>query len=602
LQGDDVLFPQGWDCHGLPTEVKVEENHDIHRNDVSREEFRELCVEHTEEMIDDMKETMHALGFSQDWNHEYRTMDPEYWERTQRSFAEMADDGLVYRDEHPVNWCPRCQTAIADAEVEAINREGILHYIEFPGIENEPIEIATTRPELLPACVGIVVDPDDERYEGRIGDTFEVPLFGQEVELFADEAVDMSFGTGAVMTCTFGDKQDVDWWAEHDLNTRIAFTEDGHLNDLADEYEGLSIDEAREKIQRDLNETDHLLKTEHMHTRLKEWTEGMDWDWVISRQRVFATPIPAWRCDACDYWHIAAIDELPVDPTEEPPSMGSCPDCGGKEWIGETDVMDTWMDSSITPLFIAGWPREEFEPVSLRPQGHDIIRTWAFYTLLRTDALVGEKPWETILINGMVFGPDGNKMSKSRGNVVEPDEAIEEYSADAFRQALTIAGRPGSDVQFQWKEMKSAARFNTKLWNVFRFAVGHFDERTPEVTAPAYRDADAWIRHRYAEVIDQVKQHMEDYRFDRALRTLREFVWQDLADDYLELVKGRLYGGRPGERDAARYTLYTIISGVVRLLSPFIPHLTEEMWSHLPDTTGSIHASTWPTAPEVRSD
>ncbi|WP_232700352.1 valine--tRNA ligase [Halobacterium wangiae] len=643
LQGDAVLFPQGWDCHGLPTEVKVEENHDIHRTDVSRQEFREMCIEHTDEQIAAMKETMRELGYSQDWDAEFRTMDPEYWGKTQESFVRMADQEMVYRDEHPVNWCPRCETAIADAEVENVDREGTLYYVTFDGVGNDDIEIATTRPELLAACVGMAVSPDDERYTDRVGDTFEVPLFGQEVELVADADVDPEFGTGAVMICTFGDKQDVDWWAEYDLDLRSVFTEDGHLNDQAGEFAGLGIDEAKDEIADALDDEGYLGDSEpteqsvgacwrcdtpieilskeqwfvevdqdlvlekaaevdwipdHMHDRLVDWTEGMEWDWVVSRQRVFATPIPAWECADCGHWHIASPEKTPVDPTEEGPAVGACPECGGTEWTGERDVMDTWMDSSITPLHISGWPEEidldEFEPVSLRPQGHDIIRTWAFYTLLRTGALTDEKPWEDALINGMVFGADGNKMSKSRGNVVAPSEVVEEHSADAFRQAMALGGQPGSDVQFQWKEAKSASRFLTKLWNIVKFAESHFDEGTPDIADPAYRDADRWLLSELTRVSDDVEREMENYRFDAALRRLREFVWEDLADDYVELVKGRLYNGRPGERDAAEKTLYTAVTAVVRLLSPFSPHATEEIWRSLPGTEGSVHQADWP--------
>ncbi|HKL30107.1 MAG TPA: class I tRNA ligase family protein, partial [Natrialbaceae archaeon] len=349
LQGFDVDFPQGWDCHGLPTEVKVEENHDIHRTEVPRDEFRQMCIDHTEEQIDAMKETMLDLGFSQDWTTEFRTMSPEYWGKTQRSFVEMAEDDYIYRGEHPVNWCPRCETAIAESEVENEDRMGTLYDVTFPGSGNDDIDIATTRPELLAACVAMAVHPDDERYEGRVGDTFEVPLFGQEVELIADDAVDPDFGTGAVMICTFGDKQDVEWWAEYDLDLRPVFSEDGHLTELAGEYEGLEIREAKDVIAEDLDEEGYLNDTdpteqsvgqcwrcdtpieilskeqwfvevdqddilskanqvdwvpEHMYDRLEDWTEGMDWDWVISRQRVFATPIPAWFCESCGYAHI----------------------------------------------------------------------------------------------------------------------------------------------------------------------------------------------------------------------------------------------------------------------------------------------------------
>ncbi|MFB6270996.1 MAG: valine--tRNA ligase, partial [Halobacterium sp.] len=651
LQGDAVLFPQGWDCHGLPTEVKVEEVNDIHRTDVSNEEFREMCVEWTNARIEEMKSTMQELGFSQDWSAEYRTMDPEYWGQTQESFVEMADDDMVYRDEHPVNWCPRCQTAIADAEVENVDQSGTLYYVTFDGVGNDDIEIATTRPELLAACSGMAVDPDDERYEGRVGDTFEVPLFGQEVELVADDDVDPEFGTGAVMICTFGDKQDVDWWAEYDLELRPVFTEDGHLNENAGEFEGLTIDEAKGEIADALDDEGYLNDSEpteqsvgacwrcdtpieilskeqwfvevdqelilekaedvdwipeHMHDRLVDWTESMEWDWVISRQRVFATPIPAWECNDCGHWHIADAAETPVDPNEEDPAVGACPECGSHDWTGETDVMDTWMDSSITPLHISGWPQDidldDFESVDLRPQGHDIIRTWAFYTLLRTGALTDEKPWDDLLVNGMVFGPDGNKMSKSRGNVVQPDEAVEEYSADAVRQALALAGQPGSDVQFQWKEVKSASRFLTKLWNIVKFAGSHFDEDTPDIADPAYRDADRWLLSELTRVADEVEAEMEDYRFDAALRRLREFAWEDLADDYVELVKGRLYNGRPGERAAAEKTLYTAVTSVVRMLSVFSPHATEEIWSHLPGTEGSVHNAAWPDVDMLDED
>jgi valyl-tRNA synthetase len=675
LQGYDVDFPQGWDCHGLPTEVKVEEEEGIHRTDVPREEFREMCIEHTEGQIAEMRETMAALGFSQNWDHEYRTMDPEYWGATQQSFVEMAADGRVYRDEHPVNWCPRCETAIADAEVETEEgADGTLYYISFPGLGNddtdersssspgpssEDIEIATTRPELLAACVSMAVHPDDERYEDRIGDTFEVPLFGQEVELIADEHVDGDFGTGAVMICTFGDKQDVDWWAEYDLDLRTVFTEDGHLTERAGAFEGLAIDEAKGEIADALDEAGYLNETEpteqnvgqcwrcetpieilskeqwfvevdrdlvlekgravewipeHMYQRLAEWTDGMEWDWVISRQRVFATPIPAWRCGECDHWHVAGPNEVPVEPTEEAPAIESCPECGAgaspegshgdggeaaeTNWHGETDVMDTWMDSSITAMYVGGWPHDvdadEFEPTTLRPQGHDIIRTWAFYTLLRTGAMTDEIPWEEILINGMVFGDDGNKMSKSRGNFVQPEEVIDQHSADAFRQALALGGRPGSDIQFQWKEATSASRFETKLWNITLFGAEDWGGEREPMADPADRDADEWNLATCARVADSVAEHMDAYRFDSALRELREFVWHDLADDYLELIKGRLYEGRPGERDAARQALSTTLTASLTMLSPFAPFLTEEAWDGLGITEGSVQDSDWP--------
>jgi valyl-tRNA synthetase len=260
--------------------------------------------------------------------------------------------------------------------------------------------------------------------------------------------------------------------------------------------------------------------------------------------------------------------------------------------------MDTWMDSSITPLHLRGWPDDldldEFEPTALRPQGHDIIRTWAFYTLLRVGSMADEKPWDDVLINGMVFGSDGNKMSKSRGNFVTPEEGIEEFGADAIREALVLGGQPGSDVQYQPKEATSAARFHTKIWNITRFATEHLVTDMPTREDPAYRDADTWILSRCSQVADAVAGHMDEYRYDAALRELREFVWHDLADDYLELIKGRLYDGRPGERNAARQALATALSASLRMLSPFAPFLTAEAWAALPTTEGSVHESDWP--------
>lgn len=643
LQGFDVDFPQGWDCHGLPTEVKVEEKHDIHRTDVPRDEFRELCIEHTEEQIKAMKQTMRTLGFSQDWSREFRTMDPEYWGETQRSVVRMADSGYLYQDQYPVNWCPRCETAIADAEVETEeNVQGTLYYIDFPGADDEtdPIEIATTRPELLPACVGIAVSSDDERFAGRVGDQFEVPLFGQEVELISDEEVDADFGTGAVMICTFGDKQDVDWWAEYDLDLRTVLNDNGRLNEKAGEYAGISAGEAKDEIAADLDEEgfltdseptaqnigrcwrcdtpieilskeqwfveireDEILSTakevdwipEFMYDRLRDWTESMEWDWVISRQRVFATPIPAWFCEQCGHAHVADEETVPVDPTEVQPSIDECPECGATEWRGETDVMDTWMDSSITPLYAQGWPDEEFTPRSLREQGHDIIRTWAFYTILRVAALEDEKPWDDALINGMVFGEGGQKMSKSRGNYVQPEEVVEEYSADAFRQAMALAGKPGEDVQFQWKEVTSASRFNTKVWNIVNFASQHLVDGWDQPGDPTYRDTDRWIISRSAETAAAVAEYMDEYRFDAALREIREFIWHDLADDYLELVKGRIYGESPAERDTARCGLFEAVTAGLTMLAPFAPFLAEEAWQRLPTDGESVHQTDWPT-------
>ncbi|WP_457614873.1 valine--tRNA ligase [Methanopyrus sp.] len=672
MRGYDVFFPQGWDCHGLPTEVKVEEIHGITKRDVPREEFRKLCEELTLENIRKMREQLTQLGCSIDWwtncidyeNEEleelgsYVTMDPDYIRRSQYGFLELLEKGYAYREEHPVNWCPRCETAIAFAEVEYVTRETYLNYIEFPVADGGgSVTIATTRPELLPACVAVTVHPDDDRYSDLVGKKLVVPLhdrFGDrgtpwEVPVIADEEVDPEFGTGIVMICTFGDKQDVAWVKRHDLPIVRAIDDRGRMTEVAGEFAGMEVEKARAAIVEALKEEGYLTKREkitqnvgvcwrcktpieilvkkqwfvkvrelaedvkkaarnmvwipeHMRKRLEEWTESMDWDWCISRQRVFATPIPVWYCKECGEVIPAKEDQLPVDPTRDDPPVDECPRCGCPEFEPETDVMDTWMDSSITPLVITGWPDEEPDlPVDLRPQGHDIIRTWLYYTTVRTLVHADSEPFKEILINGMVFGEDGHKMSKSRGNVVEPTEVIDEYGADALRYWAVSSGAPGSDVQYMTKTIKRGYRLAKKVWNVCRLAKDHIDD-APSVgeVEGDLTPADRWILSKFHRLVDEVTEHLDSgYRFNDAIKAIEEFAWEELADDYLEMAKLRLY--RPeelgeGSREATRAVLCHVLDGLLRLLAPFMPFVTEELYHRLFD--GSVHDREWPEASE----
>ena len=639
MKGYEVMFPQGWDCHGLPTEVKVEELHGIRKNDVPREKFRELCVEFTEKNIKKMKETMKKLGLSIDWSKEYITMYPEYYKKTQVSFVRLYEKGLIYKGYHPVIICPRCETTIALAEIEYKEGRTKLNYIKF----DENVIIATTRPELIPACVAVAVHPEDERYKDLVGETVVVPISGQEVKIIADEEVDPNYGTGMVMICTFGDKQDVRWWKKHGLELRQVLTRDGKLNEKAGKYAGLTVSEAREKIIEDFRKEGRLIKVEevnhkvgvcwrcktpveiipeeqwfvkvdkervleaarkikwipeHMYLRLEDWVESMEWDWVISRQRVFATPIPVWYCENCGETIVAKEEWLPVDPTRDQPKE-PCPKCGSTKFRGEDDVLDTWMDSSITPLAIVGWPEELKEyPTHLRPQGHDIIRTWAFYTILRSIYLVDQIPWYEIVINGMVLGEDGRKMSKSLGNYVEAEEVIEQYGADCLRQWAAIGGVVGSDVAFSWKEIKSASRFQQKFWSLTRFAAMHLENYELKEEHERYlRDADRWILSKLNKLIKEVDRAMENYNFSEALKLIRGFTWYDFADNYVELVKNRLYSGEENEKLAAKYTLYKTMSALIRLLAPFTPYLSEECWNAL-FKTGSVHKQSYPEVEE----
>ncbi|OKY78142.1 MAG: Valyl-tRNA synthetase [Candidatus Methanohalarchaeum thermophilum] len=634
MRGYDVMFPQGWDCHGLPTEVKVEEIKGITKNDVDRSKFREYCKQLTHKNIGKMKETMGNLGFSVDWSQEYITMDPDYWSKTQLSFVEMYKNDEIYQRNHPVNWCPRCETAIAYAEVEHEKRKTKLNYLDF-SLDNGSIEIATTRPELLPACGAVAVHPEDDRFKKYIGKKAKVPLFDQEVDIISDEDVDPEFGTGAVMVCTFGDKQDVEWWNKYDLPLRQAISPQGKLTDLADEYKGLKTDEAKEQIIQDLEEKDYLVdqeeieqsvgtcwrcstpieiisekqwfvevnndeiletaKTvnwipEHMYLRLENWVNEMEWDWCISRQRIFGTPIPVWYCKNCGDVILAKEENLPINPTEEDPE-DKC-SCESPEIIPETDVLDTWMDSSISALHVAGWPEEKYKenyPVQLRPQGHDIIRTWAFYTILRSAKLTDEKPWDDILINGMVFGEDGNKMSKSLGNIVPPEEVIEEENADSFRLWAALGGSPGSDIQFKWKDVKAANKFLRKTWNVLRFTLMNIELEKMGNEPEEYNLSDKWILAKLDEVLSKYKKNMDEYKFKESVELVKSFLWEDLADNYVEMVKWRLYG----EKDySAQYSLFKSIDSVLKMIAPFAPFFAEEAFSNYSD--GFIHNSLLP--------
>ena len=630
MRGFNVMFPEGWDCHGLPTEVKVEEINGITKNQVSREEFRRMCVELTTKNIERMRKSLRRLGFSIDWSNEYITMDPSYFGKTQRSFVQMYENGRIYQQNHPVNWCPRCETAIAFAEVEYDARDTVLNFLNF-----DKLKVATTRPELLAACVAVAVNPDDERYRDYVNTEVSVPVFGHKVKVIADKSVDPTFGTGVVMICTFGDKQDVRWWVEHGLPLRKAIDRTGKMTDIAGKYSGLTTEECKKKIIEDLKKAGILYKQDkldqnvglcwrcktpieilsekqwfvkiisqdilntanevtwvpdYMKVRLENWTGTMEWDWCISRQRIFATPIPAWYCRECGKTKVAKEEWLPLEPTQKSPPE-AC-ECGSTDFRGEEDVLDTWMDSSISALHVSGWLSDHpvLLPAQLRPQGYDIIRTWAFYTILRSRALLDIKPWDTILLNGMVLGEDGHKMSKSRNNFVVPEEVIKKHGADAFRQWAAIGGTTGSDIIFSWKDVVAGSRFLQKLWSIVRFSMPHIS-KTPAPFTPI----DLWLLSKLNRLVKETTGKMDAYQFDETFKAIRGFAWEVLADNYIELAKSRLYGEGEGKR-AAQYTLFVTIETLSRLLAPFLPYFSEEIFSHLKQE--SVHLQQWPQADE----
>jgi len=656
MRGFNVLFPQGWDCHGLPTEVQVEKRYGIRKGDLPAEKFRDLCVKLTTENIAHMKEEMNSFGFSIDWSTEYRTMDPSYYSKTQLSFVQLYKKGLIYRGEHPVNWCPRCETAIADAEVEYGKRKTMLHYIRFKiAGESGELMIATTRPEYLPACVAVAVHPEDQRYRKHIGKKLEVPPFGQAVEIIEDEEVDPAFGTGVVMVCTFGDKTDVRWVNRYKLPVIKLIDEKGRMTEAAGKYSKMTVEEARRAMVEDLRAAGLLAKQEelvqnvgvcwrcktaveilakpqwfmrvlalsdkvleearkvrwvpeHALTRFIDWTKSMDWDWVISRQRIFATPIPVWYCTGCNQPIVADEKQLPVIPSKDMPPVEKCPSCGNQSFQPDPDVLDTWMDSSITIAVHAGWPEIDprLFPADLQPNGTDIIRTWDYYLMVRHLALFDRAPYRTVLINGMVLGSDGRAMHKSLGNYVDSTKARDKYGADALRQWAAIGASTGSDIPFSWKDVEFAYRFMRKFWNAVRFASPHLNPDIAKLDAGkiSFRPVDRWLLSRLNRLIKNVTGWLEDFQFNKALGEIHNFVWHELCDMYIEEVKHRLYSGDKTS-EAVAFTLYHTVLTSTKLLAPFAPHFAEEIYQTFfagSEKKPSIHVTKWPEADESAID
>jgi valyl-tRNA synthetase len=650
MRGYNVYFPQGWDCHGLPVEVEVEKKNKIRKTDIPPDKFRKLCMTLVNKYILEMKDSIKRLGYSIDWSTEYKTMDPDYWRRTQLSYILLHQKGFMYRGTHPVNWCPRCATAIADAEVEYDTRNARLHYIKFPLEEGDFLTIATTRPELIPACVTVAVNPKDERYTKFVGRKVKVPSASRKVEVVTDELVDPKFGTGIVMICTYGDKADVKSVIKHGLPPILCIDEEGKMTRNAGKYESMTTEEARKAIINDLKKeglvekietldqeislcwrchtpieilereqwfmktrmlTDAVIKNalevkwypDFMKHRLIDWAKSLEWDWVISRQRVFATPIPIWYCKKCNEIILAKPEWLPVDPRIEKPKIAKCPKCGGSEFTPEFDVFDTWMDSSITCAVHSGWPDKpdwhKLFPADVHPSGVDIIRTWAYYLMVRHLALFDEKPYKSCLINGMVLGTDGREMHKSLGNYVASQEVLAKYGADAIRQWAAGGGAIGSEVPYRQPDVEYGWRFQRKLWNAARFTSLLLEDYV-SAEKPSLELLDRWLLSRLERTIKEATDAFETCQFNIALEEIRNFTWHEFCDQYIEAAKDRLY--KPDSygkesREAAQYTLYTALYKILQLLAPVMPHTTEEIYQIMYKDnvkSSSVHSTIWP--------
>jgi valyl-tRNA synthetase len=659
MRGANVFYPMGFDDNGLPTERLVEKQLKITALQVGRGEFIKQCLRVSQEAEKDYRSLWERLGLSIDWRYTYRTIDDNSRRTSQVSFLQLYRQGKAYRRKSPTIWCPECHTAIAQAELNDLDRRSEFVTLDFRIDEGGSLPIATTRPELLPACVAIFIHPEDIRYRHLVGKHARVPLFGQIVPILEDPSADPKKGTGVVMCCTFGDSTDVAWWFTHHLPLIEALDRDGKMTSAAGEFSSLTVEMARQAIKERLEASGLLLDRRptlqsirvhercdtpveyivtnqwfihvlderqkllelgeritwhpnHMHSRYRAWVENLNWDWCISRQRYFGVPFPLWYCKDCGEVILAAEAQLPVDPTETTPDR-PCPHCGGESFNPEEDVLDTWATSSLTPQIVGRWLDQNasrdkptlFErvyPFSLRPQAHEIIRTWTFYTIVKSFYHLGQLPWREVLISGWgLAGAGMGKISKSRGGgSMAPMEMIDRYSADALRYwaASTTAGK---DALISEEKIQTGAKLVTKLWNVARFSERFLQGYSPPadqtLSSLPFTPADRWVLARLQRLTRRCTALMESYDYASAKSEVETFFWTELADNYLEMVKQRLYDQGHPQRETARFCLYQAHLVILKLLAPFLPYITEEIYQGLVacmEGETSIHSSKWP--------
>lgn len=704
MMGKSVFYPMGFDDNGLPTERLVEKATKKRASDYpSREAFIEACTQISEEARAAFRTLFQSTALSVDWRQEYHTISPDSRRISQLSFLDLYSKKAVERRLEPMLWDPIDQTAIAQAEVVDQELASSFNDIAF-GIEgsDEKITIATTRPELIPACVGVFYHPEDERYNKKLaGKKAITPLFGVKVPIYADPSVEIEKGTGLMMCCTFGDEKDIEKWRKYNLPMRVLLNRYGkvqleiveHPNsrwisfvpipsnisgstksmqgqaliesfcvnmDTTIHYvrliNGLKATAARAKILELLAESGDLLDSkpithavkcaersgapleilptpqwfvkvmdikdelkarsaacnwhpEWMQVRMEQWIDGLNWDWCISRQRYYGVPFPVWyskRPGEEGKVLLAEANQLPVNPLTNLPRGYS-----RDEVEPDVDVMDTWATSSVSPQINAGSLLADTDrakklfPADLRPQAHEIIRTWAFYTLVKAHYHNDSVPWKNLMISGWCLAEDKTKMSKSKGNVVTPIDLIEEHGADVVRYWASTS-RLGQDTAFSRDLLKIGKKLVNKLWNATKFAAIHLEKEPGEVTATL----DRWILTRLHRTVAKATYEFERYEYAAARAAIEDFFWKDFCDNYLELIKKRVYdeaGNDPEGQASAVRTIALCLDAILRLFAPFLPHVTEELWSHIfPESyakAGSIHArSTWPKAADYLAD
>ena len=640
MQGYSALWMPGTDHAGIATQIKVEENLRVNegktRYDLGREEFLKRVWDWKHQYGNRIISQLKKLGSSCDWRRERFTMDEGCSKAVKEVFVNLYEKGLIYKGSRIINWCPHCATALSDAEVEYETQPGKLWHIKYPIKDSdEYLVVATTRPETFMGDTGVAVNPNDERYKHLVGKTCILPIMNREIPIFADDYVDMEFGTGCVKTTPCHDPNDFEMGQRHNLEQILVFNEDATVNENGGKYQGLDRYECRKAVLRDLEEGGYLVKTEdHEHNvgtcyrcgttvepmtsaqwfvkmaplakpamdvvhdgRVKfvpgrfantylRWMENVH-DWCISRQLWWGHRIPAYYCEDCGEMTVAKED------------VTVCPKCGGTHIHQEEDVLDTWFSSALWPFSTLGWPEKTreldyFYPTSVLVTGYDIIFFWVARMIFSGMEQMHEEPFKTVYIHGLVRDAQGRKMSKSLGNGIDPLEIIEQYGADALRFTLVTGNSPGNDMRFSTEKVEASRNFANKIWNASRFIQMNLTIDNAELPADLALE-DKWILHKYNELVKAVTENIDKYELGIAVQKLYDFIWDNFCDWYIEIVKPRLQNHDDvAANERAQKVLCYVLRGTMQLLHPFMPFITESIWQALPHEGPSIMVSKWP--------
>ncbi len=633
MQGYNMYYPLGFDNNGLPTELLVEKKKNIRAHSIPREEFTKIALDLVSTYNQQYRDNFVSVGNSYDLSLGYNTIDTRSQKTSQKSFIELAHKGIAYRENKPGPWCCKCRTSVATAELEDKELPSVFNYLNFRLADGSgTIPIATTRPEFLPACVAIFVNPEDSRYSNLIGKKVKVPLFeNNEVTILSDNKVGIDKGTGIVMCCTFGDQTDVEWWKEYHLELKQAIDDGGKMTEIAGKFAGMKSIEARKSIIVELKEQGYLYKQdaithsvkvherceepiefltkkqwfirtstpelkqkwlelgdeliwhpESMKARYVAWVNNLNQDWSISRQRYFGIPFPVWYCNNCGKVKLAETSELPINPLSTNPST-AC-ECGCKEFTAESDVMDTWATSSVTPQINTNWADNEAEsntrmPMSMRFCGRDIITTWDLRTMIKSYYHQGRLPWKELYINGWVMADKGVKLSKSKSNSkISLDDALRDYGADVIRY-WCCNGAYGRDVYFSDDGLKDGYKLLNKIWNASKFVLSFLESYTPK-QPKSVLPMDRYIMHKFNDAYHKTYKFYESAEMGYAKNEIEKFFW-NFCDNYIEISKNRLYKPEVyGEaaKESAQWACYNVLLGMLKVFSITMPHVTEEIY------------------------